>query len=115
MEQRINELINELQSKGQALTVTNVINASLFSTGGTVTDREAIAAQLANVSKVIRFKKIEDLKKGEFFKRTETAKKVFVKDGYNRSIKRYQAHEFEDVNSFIGLPKGKLVFIDFEF
>lgn len=60
-------------------------------------------------------KKIQDLKKGEFFKRKEGANKVYVADGFNRSIKKYEAHDFEDISAFASFKKDTLVFVDFEF
>lgn len=58
---------------------------------------------------------IEKLKKGDFFKRKEGAKDIFVFDGYNRSTKKYSSYKYEDINSFMEFKKGTKVFINFEF
>lgn len=60
-------------------------------------------------------KKIELLKKGEFFKRKDGANKTYVRGEYSRPAKAYECHDFDDVNSFIYIKKGKDVFIEFEF
>lgn len=62
-----------------------------------------------------QFKNIEDVKKGDYFKRKPDSKKVYVKDSFNRSIGKYEAHNFEDINEFMSFKKGTKVFIDFEF
>lgn len=58
---------------------------------------------------------IEELKKGTFFKRNETAKEVYSKDGYNRSLKKYTATAESDFCKEIFLKKGTKVFINFEY
>lgn len=60
-------------------------------------------------------KEINQLKKGDFFKRKETSKDVYVYDGFNRSTKKYSAFKFEDISDFMEFKKGTKVFIDFEF
>lgn len=60
-------------------------------------------------------KEINELKKGEFFKRKENSKDVFVHDGYNRSTKKYSSFKFEDISAFMEFKKGTKVFVDFEF
>ena len=60
-------------------------------------------------------KKIQDLKKGDFFKKSETAKIVFVKQHYAQSSKRYAANKFDDINDYQFFKKDTLVFVDFEF
>ena len=54
--------------------------------------------------------KIEDLKQGDLFKRTPTAKKSFIKGAYNRSAKAYECTDYEDISNFINIKKGKEVF-----
>lgn len=60
-------------------------------------------------------KKIEDLKKGEFFKRSETAKKVFCKGEYNRAAKAYEGIDEADFCNVLHFKKGKEVFVNFEY
>lgn len=58
---------------------------------------------------------IEKLKCGEYFRRTPTAKKTYIRRAYNRTLKRYEAQNYDDISHFIYLRKGKQVFTNFEF
>jgi hypothetical protein len=58
---------------------------------------------------------IESLKKDEFFKVKQDSQIVYVKDNYNRELKKYDSFKFEDICSFRSFKKGTLVFVDFEF
>lgn len=58
---------------------------------------------------------INKLKKGDVFKRKESAKEVYVYDGYNRFTRKYSAHKFDDICAYMEFKKGKEVFINFEF
>lgn len=53
--------------------------------------------------------------KGEYFKRTADAKRVWVRGEYNRSSKRYECHAADDVNQFIELAGNRVVFIGFTY
>lgn len=64
---------------------------------------------------VTGFIEIEKVKKGDIFKRKEDSKKVYVKGDYSREKKRYECYDFDDINSFIYLKKGKKVVVNFEF
>ena len=64
---------------------------------------------------ILKIEKIEDVKKGEYFKLKPTAKEVWVKQDYNRYAKRYTAYSFNDINKWKHLKKGKEVVTDFEF
>lgn len=59
--------------------------------------------------------KIKDLPKGEYFKKTETAKAVFVRGEYDRSSKLFECHAFDDINKVIYLNPNKEVFAGFTF
>lgn len=59
--------------------------------------------------------KIEDLKKGEYFRLLQKNKTVYVRDEYSKEAKRYQAYKFEDVNSIRLFKKGTLVEVNFTF
>lgn len=54
--------------------------------------------------------KIENLTKGKLFKRKENAKDIYVKGEYNRAVKAWECHKWEDINSSITIKKGKLIF-----
>lgn len=58
---------------------------------------------------------IEQLPIGSFFKRKQGAKKVYVRQAYNRFAKKYECNWFDDINDYIYLKKGTEVFTDFEF
>lgn len=60
-------------------------------------------------------KKINELKKRDFFKLTEKSKKVFIYEGFRQVSKKYGATNAEDISDFREFPKGKLVFTEFEF
>jgi hypothetical protein len=59
--------------------------------------------------------KIEDLPKGEFFRRKADSKKTFVYEGYCRLARKYIGTDFYDINSQMEFKKGTLVYTDFEF
>ncbi|MEE9572142.1 MAG: hypothetical protein V3W20_03765 [Candidatus Neomarinimicrobiota bacterium] len=56
-------------------------------------------------------KKVQDIKNGEFVKRKEHAKKVYIKDSYDRTIKRYILVNAEDYCSSILVKKDTLLYI----
>lgn len=59
---------------------------------------------------------LRDVKKGDYFKRSETAKKVYVRGHYvGGTTKRYSVHPFDDVNNEMFLRGDSIVWIDFEF
>jgi hypothetical protein len=58
---------------------------------------------------------IENLANGEFLKRKDGAKKVFIKKEYCRFNKAYACQNWDDISDIIYLKKGKQVFINFEF
>jgi hypothetical protein len=58
---------------------------------------------------------IEKVKKGDFFKLSANSSVVYVMDGYNRDIKKYEGHKFTDISAFTGKKKGTIVYTDFEF
>jgi hypothetical protein len=60
-------------------------------------------------------KKIEDLKKGEFFKLKPDSSVVYVRGIYIRETKRYESSKFDDINSFTYKKKGTIVYVGFDF
>lgn len=60
-------------------------------------------------------KKIEQLKKGDFFKLKAESKSVYVYEGYCRFNKAYVYSRFDDINAFGKRKKGTMVVIDFDF
>ena len=59
--------------------------------------------------------KINELKKNDFFKRKEDAKKVFILKCYCRINKAYECQNYNDISDFIYLKKGKEVFTNFNY
>lgn len=60
-------------------------------------------------------KKIEDLKKGEYFKLKATSKEVYQAEGYCRQNKKYTGSAESDISKFTYKKKGTLVETDFEY
>lgn len=58
---------------------------------------------------------IKQVKKGDFFKKTECSKRVFVRGDYVRSEKAFECYDAEDINSFIYLKSNKVVFVGFTY
>lgn len=60
-------------------------------------------------------KKIKELKRGEFFKRSEHAQRVYIKGDYDRATKSFSCIAYDDINQEIFIKANKEVFIDFIF
>ena len=58
---------------------------------------------------------IKDLKHGEFFKLKEDSKRVYIRDEYDRSEKKYCCVAFDDVNAWRMFKGDKKVFAGFTF
>lgn len=61
------------------------------------------------------FSKVEDIPVGEFVKRKPRAKKVYTRQEYNRSTKRYILQNWDDISDFYEVKKGTELFIGFDF
>jgi len=57
---------------------------------------------------------IEQIKRGDFFKKKEGAKKTFVRGEYCRINKAYECQNWDDANEYIYLKKGTIVYEDCE-
>lgn len=60
-------------------------------------------------------KKINTLKKGDFFKLSENSKTVYIFKGFCRLNRKYEGGQWEDISESRYLEKGRLIFTDFEF
>ncbi len=58
---------------------------------------------------------LKDLKRGDFFKRKATSSIVYIRDEYERTLKKYSCYKFDDVNSEIFLKGSTEVYTDFTF
>jgi hypothetical protein len=59
-------------------------------------------------------KKIESLKKGEYFKKLGQ-NQVLIFNGYCKINKGYEYQKFDDISAFGYIKKGKQVLTEFEF
>jgi hypothetical protein len=62
--------------------------------------------------------KVEDIKQGETVSRIRKdgsiMKKIFLRGEYNRSAKRYELQNYEDINEYVLVKKGtELKLIDY--
>lgn len=60
-------------------------------------------------------KKVKELHKGDFFKKSENGYTVYIRGEYCKELKKYSCVRFDDCNSEIFLKGDKEVFVDFEF
>lgn len=58
---------------------------------------------------------IKNVKPGEYIKRKEDAKTVYIKGAYIRSLKGFECTDTEDINKTIVIKADKLVFIGFTY
>ena len=58
---------------------------------------------------------IRELKAGEFFKLKENSKRVYIRDEYDRSEKKYCCIAWDDVNVCRLFNGNKQVFVGFTF
>ena len=57
---------------------------------------------------------LKDIKRGEYFKLKENGK-VYVRDEYDRSTKKYLYYDFDDVNNWHEAKGSRTVIVDFTF
>ena len=77
-----------------------------------------ISTSLESFEKDFEIVKIEEVTKGNFFKRLrkgEPSSKVYVKGGFDRFEKKYIGEDWDDISREIYLKKGTLVAVGFEF
>ena len=58
---------------------------------------------------------IAKVPKGEFFKRKENSKKVYTRGEYDRSEKKYECHDEDDISRSIYLKGSTIVHTGFEY
>ena len=59
--------------------------------------------------------KLKDVKKGDFIRKTMTAKKTFTKGAYDRSYKKFECNDWDDISNSCLISGDKIVYIDFDF
>ena len=58
---------------------------------------------------------LKDLKQGEFFKTSATAKKVYIREDYVRDLKKFRATDYDDMNRERFIKGSTTVYVGFEF
>ena len=61
------------------------------------------------------FRKVSDLKKGEYFKRKPDARKVYRKGDYDRAERKYECGDTDDISRAIYLKGDALVYVGFDY
>ena len=61
------------------------------------------------------YRKLSDLKHGEFFKRKADARKTYRKGDYDRSERKYEAMDEDDISRSIYLKGDVLVYVGFDY
>lgn len=67
------------------------------------------------MEEMVEMSTIKDLKAGEFFKLKADAKRVYIRDEYDRSEKKYCCIAFDDINVCRLFNGSKKVFVGFTF
>ena len=71
--------------------------------------------KMESVDNCCTVKSIRELKSGEFFKLNENSQRVYIRDEYNRSERKYCCIAFDDINACRMFNGEKLVFVGFTF
>ena len=58
--------------------------------------------------------KIEDVNINYLLYKSETSKKLFMKEKYCKSNKKYYAGDYEDICAGAYFKKGKIVFVEYD-
>jgi hypothetical protein len=61
------------------------------------------------------YRKLSDLKRGEFFKRKADARKTYRKGDYDRSERKYEAMDEDDISRSTYLKGDVLVYVGFNY
>jgi hypothetical protein len=61
------------------------------------------------------FKFVENIKKGEYVKRSREAQKTYIRGEYDRATKRYSLTDTSDHCREIFVKSGTLLFVGFEY
>lgn len=64
---------------------------------------------------VAGYRKLSDLKKGEFFKRKADARKVYRKGDYDRAERKFAGDDADDISRAIYLKGDTLVYVGFDY
>ena len=64
---------------------------------------------------LIEVTELKDLSKGEYFKISPSSQKVWVKEDYQRDIKKYSCSNALDMNNERFFKPSQVVYLNFEF
>jgi hypothetical protein len=82
-------------------------------------DTSSVVIQKAPTTKVFKNEyetmRVNQLRKGEFFKKNNSSKIVWVLNKYVASVKKYSCYKFDDVNHEQFISGNKEIFTNFEF
>lgn len=59
--------------------------------------------------------KLKDVKQGEYFKRKPEAAAVYVRDYYERSVKKFSCYKAEDVCAELFINGNTVVYVGFDY
>lgn len=57
---------------------------------------------------------IEQVAKGDLFKISPTARKTYSRQGFDRTSKKYECDDYDDISRSIKLPKGTTVYLTWD-
>lgn len=59
---------------------------------------------------------LRNVRRGEFFRlaNSESAP-VWVRDDYNRSTKKFEAHKYDNMGTWVNFSGSRAVYVDFSF
>lgn len=85
-----------------------------------VADKELLTYQGSNEAidkdgSELKAVKIKDLKLGQFFITSNKSRSVYMKSSYDRSSKKYECSNFDDISDFKYYNSNKIVYIGFTF
>ena len=63
----------------------------------------------------MRLAPVQNIKQGEFVKRTPEAKRVYIRREYDPTFKVYCLQAFDDISFYIYVKRGVALAYDFEF
>lgn len=95
-------------SRGIKLGSVNTLKSLITHTGGTSMDSY-------NAYNDWQWVYLKDLKQGEFFKTSATAKKVYIREDYVRELKKFRATDYDDMNRERFIKGSTTVYVGFEF
>jgi len=58
---------------------------------------------------------LREIKQGEYIKRTNEAKKVYIKAHYNRADKTFTCTDTDDIGRSIFIKADKMVVVEFDY